>query len=62
MIYYLYWVDSDDEKEGNGQKRASKQNSYGTLQCLKKFIGDKLPIQILFPELDEEEKIVFEPK
>jgi len=32
------------------------------VSCLNKVIGDKLPVQIVFPELDEEEKIVFEPK
>ena len=29
---------------------------------LKKFIGDKFPIQTILPELDEEGKIIFEPE
>ena len=29
---------------------------------LKKVIGDKLPIQTILPELDEEGKIILEPK
>ena len=28
--------------------------------CLKKVIGDKLPVQTIFPELDEEGKFIFE--
>ena len=30
--------------------------------CLKKVIGDKLPVQTIFPELDEEGKIILEPE
>ena len=30
------------------------------VSCLKKVIGDKLPVQIIFPELDEEGKIILE--
>ena len=30
--------------------------------CLKKVIGDKLPVQTIFPELDEEVKIILEPE
>ena len=30
--------------------------------CLKKVIGDKLPIQTMLPELDEEGKIILEPE
>jgi len=30
------------------------------VSCLKKVISDKLPIQIMFPEFDEEGKIIFE--
>jgi len=30
------------------------------VSCLKKVIGDNLPIQTIFPELDEEGKIILE--
>ena len=30
--------------------------------CLKKVIGDKLPVQTILPELDEEGKIILEPE
>jgi len=30
------------------------------VSCLKKVIGDKLPVQIILPELDEEGKIILE--
>ena len=29
---------------------------------LKKEIGDNIPIQTIFPKLDEEGKVIFEPK
>eukprot|EP00253_Pinus_taeda_P033714 PITA_33714 len=32
------------------------------VSCLKKVIGDKLPVQTIFPELDEEGKIILEPE
>ena len=32
------------------------------VSCLKKVIGDKLPIQKILPELDEEVKIILEPE
>ena len=32
------------------------------VSCLKKVIGDKIPIQTIFLELDEEEKFILEPK
>ena len=32
------------------------------VSCLKKVIGGKLPVQTIFPELDEEGKIILEPK
>ena len=32
------------------------------VSCLKKAIGEKLPIQTIFPEHDEEGKIILEPK
>ena len=30
------------------------------VSCLKKDTGDKLPVQTILPELDEEEKIILE--
>jgi hypothetical protein len=30
--------------------------------CLKKVIGNKIPVQTIFPELDEEGKIILEPE
>jgi hypothetical protein len=32
------------------------------VSCLKKVIGDKIPVQIVFPELGEEGKIILEPE
>ena len=32
------------------------------VSCLKKVIGDKIPIQTILPELNEEGKIILEPK
>jgi hypothetical protein len=32
------------------------------VSCLKKVIGDKIPVQTIFPELDEEGKIILETK
>ena len=32
------------------------------VSCLKKVIGDNIPAQTVFPELDEEEKIILEPE
>ena len=32
------------------------------VSCLKKVIGDKLSIQTIFPEIDEEGKIILEPE
>eukprot|EP00253_Pinus_taeda_P011086 PITA_11086 len=32
------------------------------VSCLKKVIGDKLPIQTILPELDEEGKVILEPE
>ena len=32
------------------------------VSCLKKVIGENLPIQTILPELDEEGKIILEPK
>ena len=29
------------------------------VSCLKRVIGEKLPVQTIFPELDEEGKIIF---
>ena len=32
------------------------------VSCLKKVIGDNLPIQTIFPKLDKEGKIMLEPE
>ena len=32
------------------------------VSCLKKVIGENLPVQTIFPTLDEEGKIILEPK
>ena len=32
------------------------------VSCLKKVIGDKLPVQTILPELAEEGKIILEPE
>jgi hypothetical protein len=32
------------------------------VSCLKKVIGDKIPVQTIFPWLDEEGKIILEPE
>jgi hypothetical protein len=32
------------------------------VSCLKKVIGDKIPVQTIFIELDEEGKIILDPK
>ena len=32
------------------------------VSCLKKVIGDKLPVQTILLELDENEKIILDPK
>jgi hypothetical protein len=32
------------------------------VSCLKKVIGDNIPVQTIFPELDEEGKIILDPK
>ena len=32
------------------------------VSCLKKVIGEKITIQTILPELDEEEKIILDPK
>ena len=32
------------------------------VSCLKKVIGDKLPVQTILPELDEEGKTILEPE
>ena len=32
------------------------------VSCLKKAIGENIPVQTIFPELDEEGKIILEPE
>jgi hypothetical protein len=32
------------------------------VSCLQKVIGDKIPVQTILPEIDEEEKIILEPE
>ena len=32
------------------------------VSCLNKVIGDKIPVQIIFPEINEEGKIILETK
>ena len=32
------------------------------VSCLKKVIGENIPVQTIFPELDEEGKIILEPE
>jgi len=41
---------------------ASRLHPVFQVSCLKKVIGDKLPVQKILPELDEEGKIILEPK
>ena len=41
---------------------ASQLHPVFHVSCLKKIIGDKLPVQKIFPELDEEGKIILEPE
>jgi hypothetical protein len=32
------------------------------VSCLKKIIGDKIPVQTMFPKLDKEGKIILDPE
>jgi len=41
---------------------ASRVHPVFHVSCLKKVIGDKLPVQTILPKLDEEGKIIMEPK
>ena len=41
---------------------ASRLHPVFHVSCLKKVIGNKLPVQTIFPELDEEGKIILEPE
>ena len=41
---------------------ASRVHPVFHVLCLKKVIGDKLPIQTILPELDKERKIILEPE
>ena len=40
---------------------SSRVHPVFNVSCLKKVIGDKLPVQTIFPKLDEEGKIILEP-
>ena len=41
---------------------ASRLHPVLHVSCLKKVIGDKLPVQTILPELDEQGKIILEPE
>eukprot|EP00253_Pinus_taeda_P023121 PITA_23121 len=41
---------------------ASRLHPVFHVSCLKKVIGDKLPVQTILPELDQEGKIILEPE
>ena len=41
---------------------SSRVHTFFHVSCLKKVIGDKIPVQAIFPELDEEGKIILDPK
>ena len=41
---------------------SSRVHPFFYVSCLKKVIGDKLHVQTMFPELDKEGKIMFEPE
>ena len=41
---------------------ASRVHSVFHVSCLKKVIGNKLPVQTILPVLDEEGKIILEPE
>jgi len=41
---------------------ASRLHTVFHVSCLKMVIGDKLPVQTILPELDEEGKIILEPE
>jgi len=41
---------------------ASRVHPIFHVSCLKKLIGDKLPVQIILSELDKEGKTILEPK
>ena len=32
------------------------------VSCLKKVIGEKIPVQTIFPKLDEERRIILDPE
>ncbi len=43
-------------------RAASRLHPVFHVSCLKKVIGDKLPVQTILLELDEEGKIILEPE
>ena len=41
---------------------SSRMHPVFHVSCLKKVIGENIPVQTIFPELDEEGKIILEPE
>ena len=41
---------------------SSRVHPIFNVSCLKKVIGENIPVQKIFPELDKEGKIILEPK
>ena len=41
---------------------SSRVHPFFHVSCLKKVMGDKIPVQTMSPELDEEGKIILEPE
>jgi hypothetical protein len=41
---------------------SSRVHQFFHVSCLKKVIGDNIPVQTILPELDEEGKIILEPE
>ena len=41
---------------------SSRVHPFFHVSCLKKVIGENIPVQTIFPKLDEEGKIILEPE
>ena len=41
---------------------SSQVHPFFHVSCLKKVISEKIPVQTIFPKLDEEGKIILEPE